>query len=922
MASASTAATDRSSDAAGRFGATRSPPDPLTDRIGPEPTWYLHRPRLDALLDRLLGEEARILGLWGAAGSGKTTLMAAWARRLLADGRTAVWIPVEDLLDADTGAEVVRRLLAATADDAIVFVDDLHRLSARQLDGLLTRLSATGRGDRFVLSARHRPFAGTAPLEAAGVILECLDATLAFSPAEISQLAAHRGIDLPPEDCSALWRHTGGWATGLALALAWRATDGDSQSIRRFTGDTRAVADYLAAEVVVGLDEGEREVLMCSAVAESVPLELCVVLTGRTDAGVVLAGTARWNTLIGRETDASGRTVYRYHPILLAYLQGEARRRDTARTSARHLLACRWYAARADGAAALEQALLAGEAAVVAELLDRFGLDLVLSGATDLIGRALRRVQGVFVSTASLALRLLLEAPYFPAKRRAHQLLLAADAAAAGGSALTESVPVDTGPIPTGPLNIGPLNIGPISTGSISAGPISTGPITVSSQAHDAAGTGRWGAVVAILHAFAATDRSDIQGRLTALNRADHDDSAPVDLAVDLLAATAEGRCLDELGHPASAETTLRDVAESAKAAGYDWLYLLSSDLAATAAAHRGQWRHVAMLEDQMALAVRGEPWAADVVGGRAMLYGLVRRYESCQPVDRAVLDALAASTGRWLDNGVTVPARALQLLVALDGSSHPRQSLDRLTLLLQEVGDEHPRTVSLCCVPVIALSGVLDGRAETQLVVRLVERVLGDDSLEALLLRFLALPLSRSGHPAEERLRAAAVDEQTCWRGSTIVSAWVALAAAADVAGRHVESDARLLRALRLADQLGTERALLALGSPGTGLIRSRLGRLGDLDEFARHVLGRADGLSPAERVPTGELGHGGSVLTPRERELLRELPFHQSVADIAHKRNVSPNTVKTHLRNIYQKLDAANRAEAVVIAQDRGLL
>jgi len=44
--------------------------------------------------------------------------------------------------------------------------------------------------------------------------------------------------------------------------------------------------------------------------------------------------------------------------------------------------------------------------------------------------------------------------------------------------------------------------------------------------------------------------------------------------------------------------------------------------------------------------------------------------------------------------------------------------------------------------------------------------------------------------------------------------------------------------------------------------------------------------------------------------------------VADIARKRNVSPNTVKTHLRNIYQKLEATNRTDAVAIAQDRGLL
>jgi len=240
----------------------------------------------------------------------------------------------------------------------------------------------------------------------------------------------------------------------------------------------------------------------------------------------------------------------------------------------------------------------------------------------------------------------------------------------------------------------------------------------------------------------------------------------------------------------------------------------------------------------------------------------------------------------------------------------------------MREVGAEHPRALSLCCVPLIEVSGALDGRAETQLVVRLIERALGEDSLDSLVIRFLLVPPTRAGHPAEERLRAAALEERTAWRGSTIVSAWLALAHVAEVSGRHVESDARLLRALRLASRLGCVRPFLALGGQGSGLIRGRIGRLGDLDDFARHILRCADDLHAPARPSVQEHGRSSPALTQREREVLRELPFHQSVADIARKRNVSPNTVKTHLRNIYQKLEATNRTDAVAIAQDRGLL
>ncbi|WP_256041341.1 LuxR C-terminal-related transcriptional regulator [Cryobacterium sp. SO1] len=883
-----------------------------------EPDWYLHRPRLDALLERLRGLNARILVLWDAAGSGKTTLMANWARQLRADGHKVDWFTGSDLHEA-RGADEIRRRLTAQAEGPaqaeipmpsertapsawtgteprFVFVDDLHLAehSARDgrtnVTGILEALVDTPSGIRLVVSGRHRPAAGTAPLEAAGVLIQCPDDTLAFTLAETFELAALHRIDLPADVGAVLRRHTGGWATGLALALTWRQAEGAALDLRRFDGDNPAVADYLAAEVVAGLDTGDRVVLMHSALSEVVALDLAVAVSDRFDAGDVLERLARHNTLIARDPTATGGTGYRYHPILLAYLQAEGRRLDAGAATARHRLASRWYADRACGAAAIEQSLLADDADVVGELLERFGLGLVVSGATDLVRRALDHIDGRVASTATLCLRLLLEPPYAPARRRVHQLLAAADAAV--------QAPPD--------------------------------------QTQDTASSDRWAFIVEILHSFHATERSEIESHLETL-QAGTTAPARQALAVDLLAATAEGRCLDKLGQPGPAEDILREVADTARLAEFDWLFLLASDLAATAAGHAGNWLHVAMLEGQMAATApaattstiastaaserpAGPPM--DYATGRALLYAMIHRYEGCEPVDQVTLEMLAAVGATGADAGVSVPAEVLLLLGQLDNAARARQALDRLILLMREVGAEHPRALSLCCIPLIEVSGALDGRAETQLVVRLIERALGEDSLESLVIRFLLVPPTRAGHPAEERLRAAALEELSAWRGSTIVSAWLALAHVAEVSGRHVEADARLLRALRLASRLGCIRPFLALGGQGSGLIRGRIGRLGDLDDFARHILQCADKLHAPARPSVQEHSRSSPALTQREREVLRELPFHQSVADIARKRNVSPNTVKTHLRNIYQKLEATNRTDAVAIAQDRGLL
>src|SRR5262245_13215010 len=52
---------------------------------------------------------------------------------------------------------------------------------------------------------------------------------------------------------------------------------------------------------------------------------------------------------------------------------------------------------------------------------------------------------------------------------------------------------------------------------------------------------------------------------------------------------------------------------------------------------------------------------------------------------------------------------------------------------------------------------------------------------------------------------------------------------------------------------------------------------------------------------------------LTGRELDVLRYLPTRLSTTEIAGQLGISSNTVKTHLKNIYQKLGARSRNEAI---------
>ena len=61
---------------------------------------------------------------------------------------------------------------------------------------------------------------------------------------------------------------------------------------------------------------------------------------------------------------------------------------------------------------------------------------------------------------------------------------------------------------------------------------------------------------------------------------------------------------------------------------------------------------------------------------------------------------------------------------------------------------------------------------------------------------------------------------------------------------------------------------------------------------------------------------------LTAREREVLSHLPSGRSNGEIAAELGLTVNTVKTHLRGIYQKLDATGRRGAVERAHELQLV
>jgi LuxR family transcriptional regulator, maltose regulon positive regulatory protein len=332
------------------------------------------RPRL---LDRLDEGLAAALTLVAAPpGFGKSTLVAAWARR---GGHPVAWLSL-DAADNDparfarylvaacelaqpgiaAGALGALRaaqgppldaMLAALLDalaalpcDLVLVLDDYHVIEARPIHNALAVFIAH-RPPRahLVMATRADPPLPLARLRARGELVEIRAADLRFTPDEAATfLNQMMGLRLSAAQVAALEERAEGWIAGLQLAaLSLRGRDDPADFVAAFSGTHRHVLDYLAEEVLDRLAEEDRQFLLQTAVLDRLTAELCAALTGRAGGQATLERLDRANLfLIPLDEE---RAWYRYH-LFADFLRNRLRQAAPALVPELHRRATAWYA--------------------------------------------------------------------------------------------------------------------------------------------------------------------------------------------------------------------------------------------------------------------------------------------------------------------------------------------------------------------------------------------------------------------------------------------------------------------------------------------------------------------------------------------------------------------------------------------------
>ena len=858
-------------------------------------------------LFRRLTQARRVVQLSAPPGSGKTVLLRSWiAESGLAE--CTAWVPVPGgecdpqwlwvsvagalretapgsaLVHGLTAAPdlngwtVVERLLedlASLEDRVWLVIDDLHELHSaealRQLELLIMRAPAPL---RFVLATRHDLRLGLHRLRLAGELTEIRTADLRFSRAEARALLDAAGAPMSDSALALLYDRTEGWAAGLRLAALSLAGHPDPERFAaEFGGSERTVAEYLVAEVLEQQSDAARRLLLRTSMLERVNGELADLLTGGSGGERVLQQLEEAGAFVV-SLDAR-RSWFRYHQLFADLLQLELRGSAPAELPALHEAAAGWYAGHGYSVEAVRHAQAAGNWALAARLLSDHWVSLGLAGL----------------------------------RGTAHDLLA--------------RFPVDV--ITADPELAARVAEDQLARGSLEEAERYLALATQKLESLPASRRGRPQVVVAVVRMRLARQRGDLPTVAEEAQRllapAVAADPAKAGLGEDLRALTLINLGIAELWTARfdDADRHLEDGIALARQLGRPYLEV-------TGLAHWAQllsWRSIplgAQRSLQTIELAKEHGWADEPVAGVAYLaLGVAmvvqgRLEEAERALDRAertVRVGLEPAAGMRLHYG-----RGLLEFVSgrHDAALRAFQTAERVATSLVTPHTLAPRLRSHLLQTIVRIG-------ETRRVEQALADMDGPERERAeIRIAEASLRLAQDAPKAATDVLAPVIDGSAPLHNAHLweVQAFLLQAIACDALGDAGAARRALEQAL---DRAEPERLLLPfLYDPAPELLdRHRQGgtaRAGLIAEILNVLAGREPGSPPAGPPRLRE------PLSHAEARVLRYLPTKLSAPEIADELYLSVNTVKTHMRHLYDKLGAHRRHEAVEQARALGLL
>jgi LuxR family maltose regulon positive regulatory protein len=866
------------------------------------PSTMVSRGRLLDALDA--GVQGPLTLLAAPAGAGKSALLSSWVAAGRAPGpvawlsldgddadRRRFWRALLGTLGHATGDERLTALavsprepmdidlvlpalvdaLDARDEPLVLVLDDLHLVADAVREDIERLVRYPPPALRLVLATRSDPPIGLGRLRLEGWLTEIRAHDLAFTLDEAVALFDALDVPIGPDEVATLWRRTEGWSAALRLAaMSVRAHPEPARFIEHFAGTEATVSDYLLSEVLARQPADLRAFLLRTSIVDVICGELADALTGDSDGQRTLARLEHGGALLA-PLDEHG-VWHRYHPLFAELLRAELQAQLGGELEELHRRAAAWLAEHGDRTAALRHVATGRVWDLGTQLVVEHWVDFLIDGEMGALRPLLEAMPRERVEACpelSLA---------FGATMLAFGRQELAEPYLHGAQAAVEQVPPER-------------------------------------QAQFAAAS----AAVGLYEGrFGADPAGALAAARTWLGR------GPV-LEGDGVAPNLRGLLLTQLGIVEmwtgdldGASEHLERAHRVAAEAGVEWTAFASSAHLALASVLRGDLaRSLRRANEALGIAER-RGWSRSEPAGAAYcaLAAVCLHRDRLDEAERLIAQASTA-----LRDTRERPLLAAHLLNRVQLLSDRGQVVDALDLV-------HTAREQLGAWPLSSPLGELLTVQEG-----LLQAATGDpESGRALLRGATASSLATANALAKLDLLAG---EATAARVTLAphlddldsgvalpirAEAWLLDALALDALADHSAAARSLELSLDLAEPAGLRRIAVTHGDAIGALLRRHVRRgtahpamVGDLVETIERR-GR-----PARRSAPEVLAE---PLSEREQAILGYLPTMMSNHEIAGELMISVNTVKTHLKAIYRKLDAPGRREAVQRARQLALI
>ncbi|WP_338580929.1 LuxR C-terminal-related transcriptional regulator [Pseudomonas sp. MAG733B] len=856
----------------------------------------------------------KLMVITGSAGFGKTTLMAQWRMELVKEGARVAWLSLisedasrttfcagligtlqkiglvleDDLwLISDAGKTGWQQAMCAALVNTLdrdgaeqyLMIDDFHHITDPAILALIQALVDAAPGNlHIVLASRVATPLLLGRLRAMGELCEIDGTELSFAFREsFSFLKNHLDANIDLDAAHSIHDLTNGWPIGLQLvSISMKAKPGKSPKPGRQLLNSASLGAYLSEDVIGDLPDELFQFMQKISILRRFSSPLAAYVTENEHAPQLIASIEARNLFL-LPVDMEDRFEwYRLHPMFAEFLN-QRLEQGGIDVSGLHLRAAQWFANEELFTEAVRHAVLSGDFQTVVEILERA---IPTLANLSHLGVFMRWIESVPTELLAQHPRLMLMGAW-SAVMVGHL-----DTARHWKDILTSSHPT-----PTQALQIKLLQAliaemdEDVENGLVYLNEIGDAPL-----GHAFFEYFRWGLTVAAL----ATLGQYAQARSRFNTLADH----------HMLSNTSEVALVNRstLGVVALYEGNVLEaerVCSSVLADAETHHGRRSISATSTAAILAELWYELDRIDDaRETLANR-----LDMLHFSApeYMYCAARTYARLQFLQegvRSALDYVAKKESHFralgLNHGVAVMLAEQVNLVLKAGDWRHGESLQATLddLALQ------PQQSQSCHSAIVATAALSRARL-----------ALAKQEPAAALLAIEAV------HEIATRLN----------RGALLVKADLLKAIALDRLGHDDAARDRLKTALASGYRLGLLRSFLDEGETLRGLLAGLdCQSVETLAQYQQQLLARmkqTTSLISDKTAPPLTGSHDDTEpLTKREQEILTLLEQSMSNKHIALALNISVQTVKWNLKNMFIKLGVSSRYEAIIVARKRG--